>query len=230
MKAFIPILLLLVCLQSAGQTTGIKAKKYTIEGDSLLLKTYKVSASTSDSVFVRDGNGITMLRAQSDIGTGGSGEVNTASNLGSGTGLFAQKSVADLQFKSLVAGTNTSITNDATTVTVSIPSDLVNFTPRFSAGAGQGDVNISIPVGQLYIELFPITASNNLTVGLSTSSTSGSQTLYHVIANTNTNPTYNWTYSATVKKADGTTVTTIPNGKSHTLFYNGSYWMLTSEY
>lgn len=51
--------------------------------------------------------------------TGGSGEVNTASNLGAGAGVFASKVAADLQFKSLVAGANVSITSNATTVTVS---------------------------------------------------------------------------------------------------------------
>lgn len=51
--------------------------------------------------------------------TGGSGEVNTASNLGTGAGVFASKVAADLQFKSLVAGANVSITSNATTVTVS---------------------------------------------------------------------------------------------------------------
>ena len=51
--------------------------------------------------------------------TGGSGEVNTASNLGTGAGVFASKVAADLQFKSLVAGTNVSITSDATSVTIS---------------------------------------------------------------------------------------------------------------
>jgi hypothetical protein len=49
----------------------------------------------------------------------GSGEANTASNLGAGTGIFAQKSVVDLQFKSLIAGSGMSITSNGTTITLS---------------------------------------------------------------------------------------------------------------
>lgn len=54
------------------------------------------------------------------LGGGGSGdgEANTASNLGGGTGLFAAKVDFDLQFKSLVAGTGISLSNTATTVTI----------------------------------------------------------------------------------------------------------------
>lgn len=49
---------------------------------------------------------------------GGSGEVNTASNLGSGAGVFASKVGADLQFKSIVAGSGVSLTPTATSITI----------------------------------------------------------------------------------------------------------------
>jgi hypothetical protein len=114
------------------------------------------------------------------------------------------------------------------------PSDLTGFTHRSTAGTGQGDVNITVPVGELFVELYEITASANLTVGLSTASTTGAKTLQKVIANTNTNATYNWTYAVgtDVIKADGTAVTSIPKGKTHTLFwsYTQSKWILTSEF
>lgn len=48
----------------------------------------------------------------------GSGEANTASNLGAGEGVFSAKSGVDLQFKSLVAGTNVSLSSDSDTVTI----------------------------------------------------------------------------------------------------------------
>jgi hypothetical protein len=48
----------------------------------------------------------------------GSGEANTASNLGSGSGIFAQKVGVDLQFKSLVAGTGITLTPSSTDITI----------------------------------------------------------------------------------------------------------------
>ena len=53
-----------------------------------------------------------------EAGTGG-GEANTASNLGTGEGLYAQKVGVDLEFKSLKAGTNVTLSSDANTVTIS---------------------------------------------------------------------------------------------------------------
>lgn len=47
-----------------------------------------------------------------------SGEANTASNLGGGTGIFESKSGVDLRFKSLVAGSNVAISQNATTITI----------------------------------------------------------------------------------------------------------------
>ena len=49
---------------------------------------------------------------------GGSGETNTASNLGAGSGVFASKVGVDLQFKSLVAGTNVTLSSTSTEVTI----------------------------------------------------------------------------------------------------------------
>ena len=49
----------------------------------------------------------------------GGGEANTASNIGAGTGLYAQKVGADLQFKTLVAGANMQLSASGTTVTLS---------------------------------------------------------------------------------------------------------------
>lgn len=48
------------------------------------------------------------------LGSGSSGENNTASNLGSGTGVFSNKSGVDLQFRSLSAGTGISISTGGT--------------------------------------------------------------------------------------------------------------------
>ena len=45
-------------------------------------------------------------------------EANTASNLGAGSSIFAQKSGVDLQFKSLVAGSNITLSSDSSTVTI----------------------------------------------------------------------------------------------------------------
>jgi hypothetical protein len=54
-------------------------------------------------------------------GGGGGGEVNTASNIGLGEGIFATKVGVDLQLKSLIAGENTTITSTANEVTISNP-------------------------------------------------------------------------------------------------------------
>lgn len=50
----------------------------------------------------------------------GSGEANTASNLGAGEGVFASKSGVDLQFRSLVAGSGVTLTSSATAITIDV--------------------------------------------------------------------------------------------------------------
>lgn len=94
-----------------------------------------------------------------------SGEVNTASNLGAGEGVFAAKVGTDLQFKSLIEGTNVSITSDADTITITstavsgidiqdeaVPVETattINFTgPNVVASSpSPGVVNVTITAG-----------------------------------------------------------------------------------
>jgi hypothetical protein len=67
----------------------------------------------SKSVVVR-GTSVTRTTG----GTGGTGEANTASNVGAGEGVFKQKVGVDLEFKSLVAGTNITLTGSADEITI----------------------------------------------------------------------------------------------------------------
>jgi len=48
------------------------------------------------------------------------GEVNTASNVGAGAGVFKQKTVEDLEFKSLIGGTNIDIVNNVDDLTFNL--------------------------------------------------------------------------------------------------------------
>jgi hypothetical protein len=59
---------------------------------------------------------ISTLMAEIDASL--STKVENATNLGSGEGIFSAKDGTDLQLKSLVAGTNVSITSDATSITI----------------------------------------------------------------------------------------------------------------
>lgn len=72
------------------------------------------------------------------LNASGSGETNTASNLSGGTGIFAQKVASDLQFKSLVAGTNVSITNNSNTITISATGGSGETNTASNLGAGSG--------------------------------------------------------------------------------------------
>lgn len=70
-------------------------------------------AKADGKVYIKDDVG-----TETDLTAAGSGEANTASNVGAGDGVFKQKTGVNLEFKSLVAGTNVTLTPAADTITI----------------------------------------------------------------------------------------------------------------
>lgn len=98
-------------------TTGNGAALYAgLDGKTLQFRSLVAGSNVSLST----ANGELTVDAEA---SGGSGEDNTASNVGTGTGVFKQKSGTDLEFKSLVAGANVSLSSGTDTVTVDAVSD-----------------------------------------------------------------------------------------------------------
>ena len=81
------------------------------------------------NVFILQGSSIGFPT----IGGGGTGEANTGSNVGAGDGVFKQKTGVDLEFKTLIGGTNTTITNNTNDLTIDV--------------TGTGEVNDGVNVG-----------------------------------------------------------------------------------
>lgn len=103
-----------------GNGTGIFTSK---SSDNIQLRSLKTGTGNINLSIVASGSG-------NEIEFVNSAEINTASNLGAGTGVFAQKSTYDLQFKSIVAGSNITVTSDASTVTIAsanAPSTALSF-------------------------------------------------------------------------------------------------------
>lgn len=70
-------------------------------------------------------------------------DTTAAENLGSGQGIFAQKSGAILQFKSLIAGTNITLAADGNTITINGQGNLQTETaPTLGANLNMNGFNI----------------------------------------------------------------------------------------
>jgi len=88
----------------------------------------KVSPISTDKVIIKSG----AVQYWAEIGNlpGGSGEVNTASNVGSGAGVFKQKATYDLELRSLVdaGGGHLSVVQGTNDISFDIPVGVVDNT------------------------------------------------------------------------------------------------------
>jgi len=94
--------------------------KGLIDNNSILnaVKAVDGSGSNLDADLLDGQQGSYYLNYNNFTNTPTLGEINTASNLGTGEGLFTTKSGVNLPFKSIVAGTNVTLSSDANTVTI----------------------------------------------------------------------------------------------------------------
>jgi hypothetical protein len=78
-----------------------------------------------------------IIEQEQGGGGGGGGEINTGSNVGTGDGVFKQKTGVDLEFKTLIGGTNVSIANNTNDLTINA-TGTGEVNTASNAGTGEG--------------------------------------------------------------------------------------------
>jgi len=104
-----------------GSGQGVFSRKF---GGDLEFKSLKAGTNVT----------LTSTATEITISSVDTGEITTAENLGTGEGIYASKDGSDLQFKSLKAGTNVSLTSSGSEITI-------NSSQTFPELALKADIN-----------------------------------------------------------------------------------------
>lgn len=118
---------------------------------------------------IKVGSGLSIDGTGILSATAGSGEANTASNLGgSGVGLYSTKVGVDLRFKSLYAGNNISFSDDGTYVTINSTAISFQELTLSTTGAATANGLLRAPVvaegGIITVDVAGIDSSGNYVV------------------------------------------------------------------
>jgi hypothetical protein len=90
------------------------------------------------------------------------GKVTTGSSLGTGTAVFKQKNGTTLEFKSLIAGTNLSISSDATSITIDSTATVYTDADARAALSGNAPISYNNSNGAISITRANITTDGYL--------------------------------------------------------------------
>lgn len=194
-------------------------KTFSVAGQSdvvadTLNDTLTLSAGTNIVITTDPGGDVICIS-----GPEGAGEANTASNLNGGYGLYVQKVGVDLQFKSLLQGSNITLSADTESILIS------------STASGSGTLNrVTVTASTYYLTntndvIFLNATSNNITVYLHPSSGATAKPFYFKRTDSATNSV---TLSASTN-IDGSATRSILNQyDAYTLTPNdtGSQWFI----
>lgn len=156
-------------VQQAGLGTsggGGAAITLTNVGAGSVLMTGPVSDNYSIKSITAGANiTLTPSATELQIAAAAPGETNTASNLGAGSGVFASKSGVDLRFKSLVAGTNITLTPSGTEILIAATSGVAGETNTISqAGAAGVSILQATPKVGVDLRTRGLIAGSNVTI------------------------------------------------------------------
>lgn len=179
---------------TGGQTGDIVHRIGTTSGTRGKIRFVDQSIGTIGHVWTStDGNGAGAWQAAPS-----SGEVNTASNLGLGSVLFKQKVGVDLQFRSLVAGSGITLTQNADDITIAASggsgantalsnlSGVAINTDLYFADSGVGPSTRIISTGQASAPA-DLNASDHLLIQSGPSSFGSTGSLYFKTSNATNN-------------------------------------------
>jgi hypothetical protein len=132
-----------ITISNSGNTYTINQKAVSYDqiqdtlNTSILIGRYDAGGGSFQEIMIGTGlmlTGDTLVSTAAFYGSGGTGgEITTASNLGTGIGIYSQKVGSDLRFKSLIAGPNIILSGNSTTIIIS--------------GSPSGEINTASNVG-----------------------------------------------------------------------------------